>query len=38
MPFSRQVPLNDLPLLPPEKHVFETVAVYKKLYEILAQA
>lgn len=36
MPFSRQAPFNDLPLLPPENHTFETLAVYKKLAEARA--
>lgn len=36
MPFSRQEPYNDLPLLPPDSQAFETVPVYKKLAEARA--
>jgi len=36
MPFSRQEPYNDLPLLPPDNQIFETVAVYKRLAEARA--
>ncbi len=36
MPFSRQQPYNNLPLLPPDKSLFETIEIYKKLAETRA--
>ena len=36
MPFPRNQPYNDLPLLPPDKVAFETVKVLKKLTEARA--
>lgn len=36
MAFTRQQPYNNLPLLPPDRSAFETVAVYKKLTEARA--
>ena len=33
MNFSKQKPYNDLPLLPPDNKIFETVTIYKKLAE-----
>lgn len=36
MAYSRERPYNDLPLLPPDSGVFETVSVYKKLAQARA--
>lgn len=36
MAFSRQRPYNDLPPLPPDKSLFETIEIYKKLSEARA--
>ena len=36
MAFSRQHPYNDLPPLPPDKSLVETIEIYKKLSEARA--
>jgi len=36
MAYNREKPYNDLPLLPPDSSVFESIAVYKKLSQARA--
>ena len=37
MPYSKDQPYNDLPLLPPGNYEWETLEVYKKLADARAE-